>query len=173
MNLGTFQYLQREMATNAQVPVSMEALVTSTCVSKRAKAYSGILIWIEGIDECTRAYQKMSHDESAFQECVRIQRDVIQYANEICHYRQRIDRTDIMNMLYQRMKNQAILIAIEIFEPKLRSPCSKMCYGEASAIEDETQRGECSKIFEKMKLLLTDDIKSTQERMLGQSTEAP
>ena len=72
MQLRTLEYLQREMATNAQVPVSMEVLVSSTCVPKRAKAYSGILMWIEGIDECTRAYQAMSHDESAFQECVKI-----------------------------------------------------------------------------------------------------
>jgi len=172
MNLGTFQYLQREMATNAQVPVSMEALVTSTCVAKRAKAYSGILIWIEGIDECTRAYQKMPHDESAFQECARIQRDVIQYANEICHYRQGIDRTDIMDMLYQRMKNYATMIAIEIFELKLRDPCNKMCHEEASDSENETQRDECFKVLGKMKRLLADNMTSIQSRMLGESTEA-
>jgi len=172
MNLGTFQYLQREMATNAQVPVSMEALVTSTCVAKRAKAYSGILIWIEGIDECTRAYQKMPHDESAFQECARIQRDVIQYANEICHYRQGIDRTDIMDMLYQRMKNYATMIAIEIFELKLRDPCNKMCHEEASDSENETQRDECFKVLGKMKRLLADNMTSMQSRMLGESTEA-
>ena len=172
MNLGTFQYLQREMATSAQVPVSMEALVTSTCVAKRAKAYSGILIWIEGIDECTRAYQKMPHDESAFQECARIQRDVIQYANEICHYRQGIDRTDIMDMLYQRMKNYATMIAIEIFELKLRDPCNKMCHEEASDSENETQRDECFKVLGKMKRLLADNMTSMQSRMLGESTEA-
>ena len=172
MNLGTFQYLQREMATNAQVPVSMEALVTSTCVAKRAKAYSGILMWIEGIDECTRAYQKMSHDESAFQECARIQRDGIQYANEICHYRQGIDRTDIMDMLYQRMKNYATMIAIEIFELKLRNPCNKMCHEEASDSENETQRDECFKVLGKMKRLLADNMTSMQSRMLGESTEA-
>ena len=172
MNLGTLQYVQREMATNAQVPVSMEALVTSTCVAKRAKAYSGILIWIEGIDECTRAYQKMPHDESAFQECARIQRDVIQYANEICHYRQGIDRTDIMDMLYQRMKNYATMIAIEIFELKLRDPCNKMCHEEASDSENETQRDECFKVLGKMKRLLADNMTSIQSRMLGESTEA-
>ena len=172
MNLGTLQYLQREMATNAQVPVSMEALVTSTCVAKRAKAYSGILIWIEGIDECTRAYQAMSHDESAFQECVRIRSDVIRYANEICHYRQGIDRTDIMDMLYQRMKNYATMIAIEIFEPKLRDPCNKMCHEEASDSENETQRDECFKVLGKMKRLLADNMTSMQSRMLGESTEA-
>ena len=173
MQLRTLEYLQREMATNAQVPVSMEVLVTSTCVPKRAKAYSGILMWIEGIDECTRAYQAMSHDESAFQECVRIRSDVIQYANKICHYRQRLDRTDIMDMQYQRMKDDATMIAIEIFEPKLRDPCSKMCHEEASAIESETQRGECLKVLGKMKRLLTDNMKSMQDRMLGESTEAP
>ena len=173
MQLGTLVYLQREMAINAQVPVSMQALVTSTCVSQQAKAYSGILMWIEGIDECTRAYQAMSHDESALQECARIRSDVIQYANKICHYRQRIDRTDIMDMLYQRMKNYATMIAIEIFEPKLRDPCSKMCHEEASAIESETQRGECLKVLGKMKRLLTDNMKSMQDRMLGESTEAP
>ena len=173
MQLRTLEYLQREMATNAQVPVSMEVLVTSTCVPKRAKAYSGILMWIEGIDECTRAYQAMSHDESASQECVRIRSDVIQYANKICHYRKRLDRTDIMDMLYQRMKDYATMIAIEMFEPKLRDPCSKMCHEEASAIENETQRGECLKVLGKMKRLLTDNMKSVQNRMLGDSTEAP
>ena len=78
-----------------------------------------------------------------------------------------------MDMLYQRMKNYATMIAIETFEPKLRDPCSKMCHEEASAIESETQRGGCLKVLGKMKRLLTDNMKSMQDRMLGESTEAP
>ena len=78
-----------------------------------------------------------------------------------------------MDMLYQRMKNYATMIAIEIFEPKLRGPWSKMCHDEASVIENETQRGECLKVLATTKRLLTDNMKSVQNRMLCESTEAP
>ena len=176
MQLRTLEYLQREMATNAQVSVSMEVLVTSTCVPKRAKAYSGIPMWIEGIDECTRAYQ-VAFDASvcnaaAVQECTSIRSEIIRYANEICHDRQRIDRTYIMQVLHQRMYNYATVIAIESFEPKLRDPCNKMCCGEASASEDETQRSECCKTLRKLKRLLRDDINSAQKTMIGETAEA-
>ena len=77
-----------------------------------------------------------------------------------------------MDMLYQRMKNYATMIAIEIFEPKLRDPCNKMCHEEASDSENETQRGECFKVLGKMKRLLADNMTSMQSRMLGESTEA-
>jgi len=77
-----------------------------------------------------------------------------------------------MQVLHQRMHNYATVIAIESFEPKLRDPCNKMCCGEASASEDETQRSECCKTLRKLKRLLRDDINSAQKTMIGETAEA-
>jgi hypothetical protein len=176
MQIGNLDYLYHQIIDHARVPVSLEALIASTRTSTRAKADSGILGWMQGIDECTRAYQ-VAFDASvcnaaAVQECTSIRSEIIRYANEICHDRQRIDRTYIMQVLHQRMYNYATVIAIESFEPKLRDPCNKMCCGEASASEDETQRSECCKTLRKLKRLLRDDINSAQKTMIGETAEA-
>ena len=42
MQVGNLEYLQREMETNAQVPVSLETLVTSTRTPKQAEVDSSI-----------------------------------------------------------------------------------------------------------------------------------
>ena len=176
MQIGNLDYLYHQIIDHARVPVSLEALIASTRTSTRAKADSGILGWMQGIDECTRAYQAAFNasvcNAAAVQECTSIRSEIIRYANEICHDRQRMDRTDIMDMLHQRMHNYATMIAIESFEPKLRDPCNKMCCGEASASEDETQRSECCKTLRKLKRLLRDDINSAQKTMIGETAEA-
>ena len=62
-----------------------------------------------------------------------------------------------MEMLYQRMRNYANMMAADAIETKLRDPCCVL------KLHDETQRDECLKTLKKMKRLLAAHNKRMQE----------
>ena len=156
IQLGSLKFLQHEMETNAQMPVTFETLVSSKSTPELTPTDADVLIRVEAIDICIQAYQAACNT-SAVKHCQTIQRDVIRYANEICQCRQdNHDRTEIMDMLYQRMRNYANMMAVDTIETKLRDPCCVL------KLHDDTQRDECLKTLKKMKRLFTDHNKRMQ-----------
>ena len=120
LQLGRLKCLQHEMETNAQMPVTFETLVSSKSTTELTNSGADVLIRVEAIDICIQAYQA-AYNTSAVTHCQTIQRDVIRYANEICQCRQdNHDRTEIMDMLYQRMRNYANMMAADTVATKLR-----------------------------------------------------
>ena len=152
LQLGSLKCLQHEMETNARMRVTFETLVSSKSTTELTNSGADVLIRVEAIDICIQAYQAACN-ASAVKRCQTIQRDVIRYANEICQCRQLADRTEIMDMLYQRMRNYANMMAVDTIETKLRDPCCVL------KLHDDTQRDECLKTLKKMKRLLTDHNK--------------
>ena len=55
-----------------------------------------------------------------------------------------------MDMLYQRMRNYANMMAVDTIEAKLRDPCCMLL------VNDAAQRQECLKTLKKMKRLLKE-----------------
>ena len=149
LQLGSLACLQHEMETNAQLPVSFEALVSSESTPDHTTTDADVLIRVESIDECMLAFQA-AYNASAYKLCKIIRRDVIRYANEICQCRQPTDRISIMNTIYQRMKNSANMKAANTLETKLRDPCCKL------KLHDEAQRDECLKALKTVKRVLAD-----------------
>ena len=147
LQLGSLKCLQHEMETNAQMPVTFETFVSSKSTTELTNSDADVLIRVEAIDICIQAYQA-AYNASAVKRCQTIQRDVIRYANEICQCRQLADRTEIMDMLYQRMKNYAEMMAVHTIETKLRDPCCTLL------LHDNSQRHECLKVLKKMKRTL-------------------
>ena len=156
LQLGSLKCLQHEMETNAQMPVTFETLVSSKSTTELTNSDADVLLRVEVIDICIQADQA-AYNASAVKRCQTIQSDVIRYANEICQCRQLADRTDIMEMLYQRMRNYANMMAADAIETKLRDPCCVL------KLHDETQRDECLKTLKKMKRLLAAHNKRMQE----------
>ena len=156
IQLGSLKFLQDEMETNAQMPVTFETLVSSKSTPELTPTDADVLIRVEAIDICIQAYQA-AYNTSAVKHCQTIQRDVIRYANEICQRRQdNHDRTEIMDMLHQRMRNYANMMAVDTIATKLRDPCCVL------TLHDHTQRDECLKTLKKMKRLLREHNKSMQ-----------
>ena len=98
IQFGSLKFLQHEMETNAQMPVTFETLVSSKSTTELTNTDADVVIRVEAIDVCIQAYQA-AYNASAFKHCQTIQRDVIRYANEICQCRQLADRTEIMDTL--------------------------------------------------------------------------
>ena len=155
IQLGSLKVLQHEMETNAQMPVTFETLVSSKSTPELTPTDADVLIRVEAIDICIQAYQAV-YNTSAVKHCQTIQRDVIRYANEICQCRQLADRTEIMDMLYQRMRNYANMMAVDTIATKLRDPRCVL------TLRDHAQRDECLKTLKKMKRLLRERNKSMQ-----------
>ena len=155
IQLGNLKCLQHEMETNAQMPVTFETLIGSKSTPKLTNTDADVLIRVEAIDVCIQAYQA-AYNASAFEHRQTIQRDVIRYANEICQCRQLADRTEIMDMLYQRMRNYANMMAVDTIETKLRDPCCVL------KLLDDTRCDECLETLKEMKRLFTDRNKRMQ-----------
>ena len=137
------------------MPVTFETLVSSKSTPELTDTDADVLIRGVAMDVCIQAYQA-AYNASAFKHCQTIQRDVIRYANEICQCEQLADGTEITDMLYQRTRNYANMMAVDTIETKLRDPCCVM------QLRDDTQRDECLKTLKKMKRVLTDHNKRMQ-----------
>ena len=61
-----------------------------------------------------------------------------------------------MDMLYQRMRNYANMMAVDTIATELRDPCCML------TLHDHPQRDECLKTLKKMKRLLREHNKSMQ-----------
>ena len=155
IQLGNLKCLQHEMETNTQMPVTFETLISSKSTSQLTNTDADVLLRVEAIDICIQAYQA-AYNTSKIRHCWTIQRDVIRYANEICQCRHLADRTEIMDMIYQRMRNHANMMAVDIIETKLRDTCCVL------QLQDDTQREECLRTLRKMKRIFTEHNKVMQ-----------
>ena len=149
LQLGTLRRLQHELDTNVPLPVSLEDLFSSKCTPAQTPIGEDVLRRVDLIDDSLLAFQA-AFKTGSYKLCKISKREIIRYANDICQCRPRIDRRDIMNAIYQRMRNCANKNAADDLETKLRDPCSKPF---------EAQRDECLKILKTIKHLLTDNNK--------------
>ena len=70
-----------------------------------------------------------------------------------------------MDMIYQRMRHHANIMAVDIIETKLRDTCCVL------QLQDDTQREECLRTLRKMKRIFTEHNKVMQ-RILCESSLA-
>ena len=161
LRLGTLRLLQYEIETNAQLPFSLEEFLSSDYTPSQTPIGEDVPRRVDLIDDSMLAFHAACKAGS-YKLCKMAKREIVRYANDICQCRPSIDRKEIMNAIYQRMRNCANRNAAEALETKLRDPCSEM------ELHDEAQRDECLKILKTIKRLLTDNNKMWVQILLGE-----
>ena len=155
IKLGTLEWLENEMEAIAKMPFTFMAFVHSNDTTELTESDANVSLRVEAMDRAIQAYQA-AYNTSSLTICDEIKRDVVRYAHEICRCRPPSHRTAIMDMLYQRMKNYAEMMAVHTIEAKLRDPCCTLL------LHDDSQRHECLKALKTMKRTLLDWNKKLQ-----------